>query len=566
MTVGFVMLAHTALDRAAQVARHWARNGSPVVIHLDRKVSDQAAARFRLGLQDEDRIVFCERRHCEWGSWSLVEAAQAASELMLERFPDIGHVMLVSGSCLPIRPAQDLCDFLENRPGTDFIESATTQDVPWTVDGLNMERFTLRFPFSWRRQRGLFDRWVSVQRRLGLRRRLPGGLVPHLGSQWWCLSRRTLSGILNDPRRKEYDQFFRKAWIPDESYFQSLARKHSRRIESRSLTLSKFDFQGRPHIFYDDHLSVLEASDCFVARKIWPRAHGLYSAFLTRPNFARGVDEFRPLQVTRKFTAARHRRTLGRTGLYMQSRFPHTHWENGITARDYSIFSGFADLFPGFHEWLERSAGVRAHGRLYAPDGAQFSGGAQMVDGALSASPTLRDHDPRAFLTNLVWSARNTRQTFDFTPADSQAIAPIVAADPGAQISVITGAWAIPLFLGGGGPSDIRHLAADLQRKEAAFVNTLREPWAKARIRIWSLADFVEAPIEHLQEVVDEMAAPHARRLREVPQMRDLDGFGSFLQGLRDTGMHPYLTGDFANTYQQTQFSELACRTVVDKF
>ena len=58
-------------------------------------------------------------------------------------------------------------------------------------------------------------------------------------------------------------------------------RLHAARVESRSLTLSKFDFQGKPHIFYDDHLQLLRRSDCFVARKIWPRANLLYNTFLT---------------------------------------------------------------------------------------------------------------------------------------------------------------------------------------------------------------------------------------------------------------------------------------------
>ncbi|MFV2034485.1 MAG: glycosyl transferase, partial [Halocynthiibacter sp.] len=89
-----------------------------------------------------------------------------------------------------------------------------------------------------------------------------------------------LSAILEDPEREVYDRFFKRVWIPDESYFQTLARLYSTNIESRSLTLSKFDFQGKPHIFYDDHLQLLRRSDCFVARKIWPDAERLYDAFL----------------------------------------------------------------------------------------------------------------------------------------------------------------------------------------------------------------------------------------------------------------------------------------------
>ncbi|MDG1431355.1 MAG: hypothetical protein P8L68_18455 [Paracoccaceae bacterium] len=38
MTVGIVMLVHTALGRAEQVARHWAANDCPVVIHADTTV------------------------------------------------------------------------------------------------------------------------------------------------------------------------------------------------------------------------------------------------------------------------------------------------------------------------------------------------------------------------------------------------------------------------------------------------------------------------------------------------------------------------------------------------
>ena len=42
MTLGFVMLCHTALDRAAQVARNWASSDCPVVIHVDKRTPTRA--------------------------------------------------------------------------------------------------------------------------------------------------------------------------------------------------------------------------------------------------------------------------------------------------------------------------------------------------------------------------------------------------------------------------------------------------------------------------------------------------------------------------------------------
>ena len=270
MSVGFVMLVHTALHRASQVAGHWAANGCPVVIHVDSRVPPDRYREFADSLSAHGNVRFTRRLRCEWGTWSLVRATQIVAETMLAEFPEVRHVYFASGSCLPLRPVEDLRLYLDRRPNTDFIESVTIEDVDWTVGGLNEERFTLRFPFSWKRHRFLFDRYVSLQRLLRVRRKIPSDIVPHLGSQWWCLTRQTLSAILEDPDRRYYDRYFKQVWIPDESYFQTLVRLYTRQIESRSLTLSKFDFQGKPHIFYDDHLQLLRRSDCFIARKIWP--------------------------------------------------------------------------------------------------------------------------------------------------------------------------------------------------------------------------------------------------------------------------------------------------------
>ncbi len=157
MSVGFVMLCHTALDRAAEVARHWAERDCPVVIHVDRRVARLAYDGLVQSLADLPNILFSKRFACEWGTWGIVAATQEASALMLRSFAAVRHVYLASGSCLPLRPVEDLRAYLDERPRTDFIESVTTTDVGWTVGGLNLERFTLRFPFSWRSQRKAFD-------------------------------------------------------------------------------------------------------------------------------------------------------------------------------------------------------------------------------------------------------------------------------------------------------------------------------------------------------------------------------------------------------------------------
>ncbi len=545
MTVGIVMLVHTALGRAEQVARHWSAAGCPVVIHVDKGVPRRTYDAFVNAMADRKDVSFSTRYRCEWGTWGIVAASQSASELLLASYPEVKHVYLASGSCLPLRPVEELIDYLDDRPHTDFIESATTADVPWTVGGLDEERFTMRFPFSWKKQRYFFDKAVAVQRFLGLKRKMPHGIVPHMGSQWWCLSRQTLSAILQDPERPAYDRFFRHVWIPDESYFQTLSRLYSEKIESRSLTLSKFDFQGKPHIFYDDHLQLLRRSDCFVARKIWPYADRLYEAFLTDAAGAMKKTEPNPGKIDRIFSKAVERRTRGRSGLYMQSRFPNEDWENGVTAAPYSMFQGFAELFENFEPWLAKATGARVHGHLFAADGVHYADGQTAINGALSQSATLRDYNSKAFLTNLIWNTRGERQCFQFGPADNQDINWRVAKDPNAQVSVITGAWAVPLFRSNLDFAKIRTIAAQLQKVESEHMDILRSPYSKARVRIWTMAEFIEAPMEPLQGILDEIGRTKLRRLSEAPKMVDLSGFGQFLQNLKNQGMHPYLMGDF---------------------
>ncbi len=340
-------------------------------------------------------------------------------------------------------------------------------------------------------------------------------------------------------------RYFQHVWIPDESYFQTLVRRYSGDIESRSLTLAKFDFQGKPHIFYDDHLQLLRRSDCFVARKIWPHAGKLYDTFLNGPPGLATMAEPNPGKIDRLFSKAVERRTKGRPGLYMQSRFPDDSWEHGKTCAPYSIFQGFADIFEDFETWLAKMTGTRVHGHLFGPDRVEFAGGETIYNGALSDSATLRDYNPKSFLTNLIWNTRGERQCFQFGPSDAQDICWFMATDANAQISVISGGWAVPLFRANLNFGDIRTEAARLQKVEAAWLRILRSPHTKARVRIWTLAEFVENPMEPLQTIIDEISPRGLRRLTEAPRLVDLTGFGQFLQNLRNQGMQPVLMGDF---------------------
>ena len=542
------MLAHTALDRAALVARHLARHGCPVIIHVDKRTPRAAFEQLERRVADVPLIELAPRIACDWGTWSLVSASRQGAERLLEAHPDLSHVYLMSGACLPIKPVPRLIAYLAERPGTDFIESVTIRDVPWTQGGLGEERFDFSFPFPWKRQKKLFDLWVDWQRRLGRKRKMPAGLKPHMGSQWWCLSRETLRAILTDPDRAATDRYFRKAWIPDESYFQSLVRKFGTRIESLSLTLSKFDFQGKPHVFYDDHLDLLAGSNAFFARKIWPGATHLYEDFLTQSDSGALATPRAATEVDRVFAQALKRRTEGRQGLIAAGRFPREGYETALTAAPYAVFHGFGDIFDGFPEWVTNAVGSRTHGHLFAPDRVEFADGRTGHAGALSDAPALRDYNPQAFLKNLVWNTRGEHQAFLFGPADNDDICEFLAEDPNAYVAAISGAWALPLLRSGQAVAAIRAEAARLQKREARHLSRLSERRTRSRVRIWTLAEFLAQPAAPLQHIVDDFSVPGAQHLTEMPRLKPMDGLAAFLQELRNAGMSPHTAGEVPDT------------------
>ena len=539
--LGVVLLCHNDLGRAAQAARIWATGGAAVVVHVDAKVPARPVEAMRQALADLPEVRFSPRHRCHWGDFSLVRATQEAATLLLDNFPQVSHVYLASGSCLPLRPIGELTAWLARDPDCDHIESVNALDAGWTVGGLDVERFTRFFPFDWLRQRRLFDWSVRMQRRLRIARRVPRGIAPHLGSQWWCLTARTLRAILEDPRRAEFDRYFRGSWIPDESYFQTLVRRHAQTIESRSPTLAKFDARGRPHVLYDDHRTLLRESRCFVARKIWPEAEGLYAAFpAASPDPAAEPD---PAGFERLMNRAAARARVGRPGLYMQSRFPRKDAENGKTAAPYAVLQGFADLFPDFEPWLQARIAADVHGHLLGPDEVEFAGRGEIGPGALSANTVLRDHDPQGFLAALIRISPRM-QAFQYGPRDNQALNWFMVTDPNARLFVITGAWLAPLLSSDMPFDDVRRIAALLQRAERRQLDILQSVWVKAPVRLWDLAECVADPRAVLAQVVAE-TDPEAGPIGELPAMRPLDGMAPFLRRLRNAGLHSHLTGDF---------------------
>jgi hypothetical protein len=276
--IAFILLCHKDPEGIIAQALRLAAAGDCVAIHFDARAKKADYARIQAALAGNPQVTFARRRvKCGWGEWSLVAATMEALRAAVADFPGATHFYLLSGDCVPIKTAEYVHAALE-REEVDHIENFDFHGSGWIKTGIQEERLIYRHWFNERERKWLFYNSMELQKRLGLARRVPEDLKIRIGSQWWCLRRRTVEAVLDFvDRRPDVRRFFSTTWIPDETFFQTLVAHlvPEREIRSRTLTFLMFTDYGMPVTFYDDHYDMLLSQGFLFARKISPDAKQL---------------------------------------------------------------------------------------------------------------------------------------------------------------------------------------------------------------------------------------------------------------------------------------------------
>lgn len=278
--IAYILLCHKDPDAIVRQAERLTAAGDVMVIHFDARGCPTEFQKIQTALAENASVAFSRRRvRCGWGEWSLVEATLQALETGLAAFPYATHLYMLSGDCMAIKTAEYVHRFLDENDA-DFIESFDFFDSDWIKTGMKEDRLIYRHFFNERKNKTLFYLSVTIQKRLGLGRKIPADVQVQIGSQWWCLRRRTVEALLDFVReRRDVVQFFRSTWIPDETFFQTLVRHliPETEIRVRTLTFLMFSDYGMPVTFYNDHYDLLLGQDFLFARKISSDAEELKS-------------------------------------------------------------------------------------------------------------------------------------------------------------------------------------------------------------------------------------------------------------------------------------------------
>lgn len=125
------------------------------------------------------------------------------------------HVVHMTGQDYPLRSTADIDVFLSAFSGQSFIAWSPVPSPILGPDG-GVGRF---------REWHLPIRGKRVH--VPVRRTIPAGLTPHWNQAQWCISSSLALQLASDLReRPDLVRYFRRVWMPDESFVATMAYSH----------------------------------------------------------------------------------------------------------------------------------------------------------------------------------------------------------------------------------------------------------------------------------------------------------------------------------------------------
>jgi Core-2/I-Branching enzyme len=251
MAVAYLIMGHKSPGQILRLIHALRESGAFFVIHIDKRAGDDVYVPLRDYAASHPEVLLTSRKRCYWGGFGIASAMIECIRTTVRANRHFDYAILLSGQDYPIKSAKQIASFFEQNKGKEFIES-----------------FSLVKPNRWSNHGGHFQAMARVKYwtffvrsrafHLHRERKFPFGWEPHGGSQWWGLSRECILYIDSFIRRNPaFVRYFKYAFIPDESLFQSILSNSGFRDKIINDDLRYIDWEN-PNPNYP---RTLEASD-----------------------------------------------------------------------------------------------------------------------------------------------------------------------------------------------------------------------------------------------------------------------------------------------------------------
>lgn len=265
MKIAHLILCHSNPGQIERLIRRLQHPDAWFYIHVDNKAMLEPF----LPLEALPNTVLVKNRvDVYWGGYSIVQATLNGFTEILASGISFSYINLMSGQDYPIKSTNDIHSFFAANPDKAFMHTLSVMQE-WQEAIPRITKYHLvnfHFPGRYKVEKVINTIMPS--------RRFPGSLTPVGRSQWLTITSEQTAYILNYlATNKQFVNFFKLSWAPDEMIFQTILYNSPFKNNIVNNNLRYIDWsQGgaSPKLLRMEDADALRASDKLFARKFNP--------------------------------------------------------------------------------------------------------------------------------------------------------------------------------------------------------------------------------------------------------------------------------------------------------
>lgn len=220
--IGYLILAHTDPHHLNRLTNTLEYN-CDFYIHIDEKSDIDEFKRIVL---TPNTFFIKDRVNISWGGISMVNATLNLVREALASGNKYSHLVLLSGSCYPIKPPEYINTFFNQQPEREFIRFIDMRESPHHyMKQIKLKWFKEPIFSSAFKPLQLLDKVIrKAMNFMQLRNSWDDNtVVPYFGSQWWALTPSCCEYILEYINKNiDYYSINKFTFSPDEHFFHTL--------------------------------------------------------------------------------------------------------------------------------------------------------------------------------------------------------------------------------------------------------------------------------------------------------------------------------------------------------
>lgn len=256
--IAYFILVHRYPEQFKRLFRSIYLPGNSYVVHVDKSSGPELASDLAQFLAPYQGVQLLPARNALWGGYSLVDAELRGMAALLEMDPGWTHYINLSGQDFPLKSQAYIRTFLNAHPGRQFIRAVCQRSVR---------------PDTMNRVSHYFVETLGQIFQTRIARKFLPGASPYIGTQWKAVTRSFCEFVCNDPKALRFKRFYRRSFIADEAFFQTVLMNHSGQGEVMNDDLRMIDWvpdgdiKLRPRNFGAADIAALRLSPDLFARK-----------------------------------------------------------------------------------------------------------------------------------------------------------------------------------------------------------------------------------------------------------------------------------------------------------